>query len=158
MIGVQARQREFAVRVAIGASSWRIVRWVLCESVLLAAMGAAVGLAIAAVAIGSFLRIGPPTIANLEGITVDWAVVAFTTVVALVTGLTSFELGVPGRIVFIAPRFHERMDKLAALGVIPGSPVRLHQRHPSYVIEVGETTVALDAELAGEIFVKRVEG
>ena len=75
----------------------------------------------------------------------------------LVTGLRHFELGATGRIVFIAPKFHDRMDRLAALGVIPGSEVRLHQRSPSYVIEIGETTIALDPEIAGEIFVKPVE-
>jgi DtxR family Mn-dependent transcriptional regulator len=74
----------------------------------------------------------------------------------LVTGLPHFELGASGRIVFIAPKFHDRMDRLAALGVIPGSEIRLHQRSPSYVIEVGETTIAIDPEIAGEIFVKRV--
>jgi DtxR family Mn-dependent transcriptional regulator len=78
------------------------------------------------------------------------------TVRPLVTGLTSFELGTPGRIVFIAPRFHDRMDRLAALGVIPGSEIRLHQRSPAFVIEVGETTIALDPEIAAEIFVKPV--
>jgi DtxR family Mn-dependent transcriptional regulator len=75
----------------------------------------------------------------------------------LVTGLAAFDLGATGRIVFIAPKFHDRMDRLAALGVIPGSTLRLHQRSPSYVIEVGETTIALDPEIAGEIFVKPVE-
>jgi DtxR family Mn-dependent transcriptional regulator len=79
------------------------------------------------------------------------------TVRPLVTGLRSFDVGATGRIVFIAPRFHDRMDRLAALGVIPGSTVKLHQRSPSYVIEVGETTIALDPEIAGEIFVKRVD-
>jgi DtxR family Mn-dependent transcriptional regulator len=79
------------------------------------------------------------------------------TVRPLVTGLPSFELGATGRIVFIAPKFHDRMDRLAALGVIPGSTIRLHQRSPSYVIEVGETTIALDPEIAGEIYVKPVE-
>lgn len=74
----------------------------------------------------------------------------------LVTGLPHFEMGATGRIVFIAPKFHDRMDRLAALGVIPGSTVRLHQRSPSYVIELGETTIALDPEIAGEIYVKRV--
>ncbi len=74
----------------------------------------------------------------------------------LVTGLPHFEMGATGRIVFIAPKFHDRMDRLAALGVIPGSTVRLHQRSPSYVIELGETTIALDPEIAGEIFVKRI--
>ncbi len=75
----------------------------------------------------------------------------------LVTGLPSFELGATGRIVFIAPKFHDRMDRLAALGVVPGSTIRLHQRSPSYVIEIGETTIALDPEIAGEIYVKQVE-
>jgi DtxR family Mn-dependent transcriptional regulator len=79
------------------------------------------------------------------------------TVRPLVTGLRSFELGATGRIVFIAPRFHDRMDRLAALGVIPGSTIRLHQRSPSYVIEIGETTIALDPEIAGEIYVKTVD-
>jgi DtxR family Mn-dependent transcriptional regulator len=80
------------------------------------------------------------------------------TVRPLVTGLSAFELGATGRIVFIAPKFHDRMDRLAALGVVPGSEIRLHQRAPSYVIEIGETTIALDPEIAGEIFVKRIEG
>ena len=79
------------------------------------------------------------------------------TVRPLVTGLPSFELGMRARIVFIAPKFHDRMDRLAALGVIPGSEIRLHQRSPSYVIEVGETTIAVDPEIAREIYVKRVE-
>ena len=72
----------------------------------------------------------------------------------LVTGLASFPLGAKGRIVFIAPKFHVRMDRLAALGVTPGSTLRLHQRSPSFVIEVGETTIALDPEIANEVFVK----
>ena len=79
------------------------------------------------------------------------------TVRSLVTGLRTFEVGATGRIVFIAPKFHDRMDRLAALGVIPGSTLRLHQRSPSYVIEVGETTIALDSEIAGEIYVKPVD-
>ncbi len=72
----------------------------------------------------------------------------------LVTGLRSFPLGAKGRIVFIAPKFHDRMDRLAALGVTPGSTLRLHQRSPSFVIEVGETTIALDPEIANEVYVK----
>jgi DtxR family Mn-dependent transcriptional regulator len=79
------------------------------------------------------------------------------TVRPLVTGLRTFDVGATGRIVFIAPKFHDRMDRLAALGVIPGSTIRLHQRSPSYVIEVGETTIALDPEIAGEIYVKPVD-
>ncbi len=99
----------------------------------------------------------PPTCPHGKAIPSGACCDAFhRTVRPLVTGLPHFELGAPGRIVFIAPKFHDRMDRLAALGVIPGSQIRLHQRSPSYVIEIGETTIALDPEIAGEIYVKRV--
>jgi len=80
------------------------------------------------------------------------------TVRPLVTGLPHLETGARARIVFIAPRFHDRMDRLASLGVVPGAEIRLQQRAPAFVLEVGETTLALDAEIAGEVYVKRLEG
>jgi DtxR family Mn-dependent transcriptional regulator len=100
----------------------------------------------------------PPTCPHGRPIPPGACCAAFQkTVRPLVTGLRHFELGATGRIVFIAPKFHDRMDRLAALGVIPGSELKLHQRSPSYVIEIGETTIALDPEIAGEIFVKPSE-
>jgi len=77
------------------------------------------------------------------------------TVRPLVTRLAHLELGVPARIVFISPRFRDRIDRMAALGVIPGVVIRLLQNAPAFVIEVGETTIGLDAEVAGEIYVSR---
>jgi DtxR family Mn-dependent transcriptional regulator len=73
----------------------------------------------------------------------------------LVTRLPNLDLGATARIVFIAPRYHDRMDRLAALGVTPGCDVRLHQKHPACVVEVGETTIALDPQIAEEVYVKR---
>jgi DtxR family Mn-dependent transcriptional regulator len=100
----------------------------------------------------------PPTCPHGKSIpSGDCCSAAHRSVQSLVTGLPHFPIGETGRIVFIAPRFHERMDKLAALGVVPGSEVRLHQRSPAYVLDIGETTVAIDAEIASEIFLKRVD-
>jgi DtxR family Mn-dependent transcriptional regulator len=72
----------------------------------------------------------------------------------LVTSLANFDVGQEARIVFISPRSHERLDKLSSLGVIPGKTVRLHQKHPSFVIQVGETELALDTEIVREIYVR----
>ena len=100
----------------------------------------------------------PPTCPHGKSIPPgDCCSAARRSVQSLVTGLPHFPIGETGRIVFIAPRFHDRMDKLAALGVVPGSEVRLHQRSPAYVLDIGETTVAIDPEIASEIFLKRVE-
>lgn len=74
----------------------------------------------------------------------------------LVTPLNELHPGEEGRIVFIAPKNHTRLDRLSTMGIIPGSIVRLHQKRPSYVLEIGETTLALDGEIVREIYVKRV--
>lgn len=74
----------------------------------------------------------------------------------LVTSLANFDVGKTARIVFIAPKSHDRLDRLSSLGVIPGKKVRLHQKHPSFVIQVGETELALDAEIVREIYVRGV--
>jgi DtxR family Mn-dependent transcriptional regulator len=76
----------------------------------------------------------------------------------LVTPLPDLDIGHTGRIVFIAPRFVDRLNRLSALGVIAGSTVRLRQRRPACVIEFGETSLALDPEIAREIFVRRIDG
>ena len=48
--------------------------------------------------------------------------------------------------------------RIANLGIVPGSSVRLLQKRPSVVLEVGETTVALDTEIASELYVRRLSG
>ena len=65
-------------------------------------------------------------------------------------------IGEEGRVVFISPRAPERMTKLSSLGLVPGATVRLQQRKPAAVLRIGETTLALDSEAAGEIYVKKV--
>jgi len=74
----------------------------------------------------------------------------------LVTPLNELQPGEEGRIVFIAPKNHARLDRLSIMGIIPGSIIRLHQKRPSYVLEIGETTLAVDSDIAKEIYVKRV--
>ena len=74
----------------------------------------------------------------------------------LVIPLEELGLGDQGRIVFIAPKSHQRLDRLSTLGIIPGSTVRMHQKNPSYVLEIAETTLALDREIVKDIYVKRV--
>jgi len=78
------------------------------------------------------------------------------TVQPLVQPLDQLAVGEEGRVVFISPRAPERMTKLSNFGVVPGAIVRLQQRKPAAVLRVGETTLALDSEAAGEIYVKKL--
>ena len=78
------------------------------------------------------------------------------TVEPLVAPLDRLPVGQEGRIVYIAPREPDRLVRLAHLGVVPGATVRLQQSSPAAVIRIGETTLAVDPAIAGEIYVKRV--
>ncbi len=73
----------------------------------------------------------------------------------LVQPLDRLPVGQEARIVYIAPREPSRLVRLANLGVVPGATVHLQQRTPATVLRVGETTLAVEAEVAGEIYVKR---
>jgi DtxR family Mn-dependent transcriptional regulator len=74
----------------------------------------------------------------------------------LVIPLDELGLGEEGRIVFIAPKSHRRLDRLSTLGIVPGSIVRMHQKNPSHVLQIGETTLALDRDIVKDIYVKRM--
>ena len=71
----------------------------------------------------------------------------------LVTPLSQSPIGAGYRVVFIASRSHRRMDRLAAFGVVPGALLHLHQRLPTFMIQVGGTDIALEQEVAADIFV-----
>ncbi len=77
------------------------------------------------------------------------------TIEPLVKSLKELEVGESGRIIFVLSKSHARLDRLGTMGIVPGSVIRLHQKSPAFVIEIGETTLALDPEIVGEIFVKK---
>lgn len=72
-----------------------------------------------------------------------------------VARLADLTAGEAGRIVFIAPTSRGSLERLAALGVIPGREIRLVQRRPAVVLDAGCTTIALDPEVACDIYVRR---
>lgn len=74
----------------------------------------------------------------------------------LVAPLADLIPGDHAKIVFITPGSHSRLDRLSAMGVVPGSVVKLHQKKPSYVVQLGETMIAVDRSIAKEIFVKKI--
>ncbi|HEY6806527.1 MAG TPA: ABC transporter permease [Pyrinomonadaceae bacterium] len=81
------RQREIAVRAALGASRFRIVRQLLVESVLLAIGGGVVGLAVAIAGVKWLISLGPDTIPRLQEISVDPRIAIFALLVSVATGL-----------------------------------------------------------------------
>ena len=76
-----ARQKELAIRRAMGAGENRILRQLLTESVLVGLGGGALGLLLAYVAVHALVVIGPEALPRLEEIRLDWRALAFTVIV-----------------------------------------------------------------------------
>lgn len=77
------RHHEIAVRTALGASTTTIVRQLLAESILLAAIGGLAGVALAYVGVPALLALSPVNVPYAERIVVDWRVLGFALVMSL---------------------------------------------------------------------------
>jgi predicted permease len=82
-----ARQKEIAVRTALGAGRWRIVRQMLTEGIVLSLSGAALGVALAFAGTRGLARLQTVSIPLLASVRVDPAALGFTVALAVLTGL-----------------------------------------------------------------------
>jgi len=87
LVRAAVRQKEIAIRAAVGAGRLRIARHLLTESVLLSLIGGLLGLLLAFVATRLLRLVGLDTLPRLSEIGVDGRVVTFTFLVALLTGI-----------------------------------------------------------------------
>jgi predicted permease len=87
LIRGEARQREIAVRVALGGSRAGLVRKLLAEAIVLAAFGAALGLLFAALALPVLLQLAPESIPRLDHLRFDGKVLLFTAATAMLSAL-----------------------------------------------------------------------
>ena len=84
---VSARGHEFATRMALGASRWRLIRQLLTEASVIASLGAAVGLFIAYLGTRFLASLGPANSPTLQSSQLNGPVLLFTIIVAVATGV-----------------------------------------------------------------------
>jgi predicted permease len=81
------RRREIAIRTAVGAGSFRIIRQLLTESIFLGLLGGALGLLLAELGATFITRFGPEAIPRLREVSIDWRVLGFTALLSTVSGI-----------------------------------------------------------------------
>jgi putative ABC transport system permease protein len=129
------REREFALRLALGASRWRVVRFVLIENLALAAGGALLGLVLVSLSLGWFVQVSPASIRTGETIGVSGALVTYASGVAVLTAIV-FGL-LPA---LSAARATPNTTMATATKHAAGSRRQSRLRH---VLVVGELAIAL---------------
>jgi predicted permease len=82
------RERELAIRAALGAGRSRLIRQLLTESTLLSVCGGLLGAATAAMTLGALVRLLSPIVPRVDAIRIDLVVLAFALVVSTLTGVT----------------------------------------------------------------------
>src|SRR5438105_2058165 len=87
LVRASARERELAVRAALGGSPWRLVRQMFAESLLLAAGGAVLGLALAQLGIRLLVVLAPSNLPRLDTVSLDPLVLGFTIACAMTSAL-----------------------------------------------------------------------
>jgi predicted permease len=131
-----SREREFAIRLAVGAEKIRIVRQLLTESILLALIGGALGLVVAKFGIAAASAIVPETVMRPDEIGFNLPVLLFTMSVSLIAGL----------LFGMAPAFQARLAEIGGAlkeggRTITGS--RSRNRAIFVVVEIAMTLVLL---------------
>jgi putative ABC transport system permease protein len=132
------RQREVAIRLAMGASRLRLVRQLLTESVLLALGGGALGLALASGATRLLVSLSPPTIPHIGESSLDAQVLAFTLLVAILTGVI---FGLAPALQAIGPKLSEALKEGSQAAA--GGFQRLRLRNLLVISEVALSFVLL---------------
>jgi putative ABC transport system permease protein len=87
LVRAAARERELAVRAALGGSRFRLIRQLLAESLLIAGLAAAAGVLLARFGIDLLIALGPDNLPRIAHVTIDPTVIGFTAAAALVSAV-----------------------------------------------------------------------
>ena len=87
LVRASARERELAVRAAIGGDRWRIVRQLVAESLVLAAIGGGAGLLLAQFGIDALIQLSPEGLPRATAVTLDRTVLLFTAIASFAAAL-----------------------------------------------------------------------
>jgi len=75
----------------------------------------------------------------------------------IISPLSTIKAGKTVKVVYISTKSHTSLDRLSGIGVIPGLKLTIHQKFPSMILQYGETQLALDNDIAKNVFVRIIQ-
>ena len=141
-----SREREMAIRVALGASLKRMLRQLLSESVLLSILGGTAGVLLAVWALDLLRVVGAQTVPRLREVNLDLSVLAMTLGVSVVTGIL---FGLVPALVSAKPELTEALKQGGR-----GSTAGIHRNRLRNTLIIAETVLALVLLIGAGLLVK----
>jgi putative ABC transport system permease protein len=133
-----SRQKEMAIRTALGAGRWRVARQLLTESVLLALVGGCLGLLLASWGVDMLVALSPQNLIGAETVGLNLPVLGFTLVVSLLTGII---FGLAPALEASKLNLNETLNEAGKSGM--GSPRSRRLRNSLVVAEIALALVLL---------------
>lgn len=87
LVRASSRERELAVRAALGAGWWQLIRQTLAEAIVIAGLGTIIGVGLAWLGIRQLLLIAPENLPRLNAVGIDWQVLAFSVLAGLLSAV-----------------------------------------------------------------------
>ncbi len=131
------RRKEIAIRTALGAGRWRVVRQLLTESTVLSVAGGLLGLGIATWGVSALVKLNEDRIPRAYEIGIDWWVLGFTLLVSVLTGIL---FGLAPALQISKTDLHETLKEGGRTGV---GVARGRMRSALVVIEMAVALVLL---------------
>lgn len=122
------RQREFAIRCALGSNRWQVRQQILIENIVLATVGGALALAITPFLASLLLRFSAGSIPRPDAVRIDWAVILFAVGLTLLTGV--FIGAVPAA----RALGNKLADSLKAVGISVAGDIRRQRGRDALVV------------------------
>lgn len=73
---------------------------------------------------------------------------------AIISSLVDVDKGTKGKVLYLHTMDNRKLQKLMAMGILPGVSVEVIQRFPSYVLKIGNSQIAMDEEMARDVFIR----
>ena len=121
LVRASAKERELAVRAALGAGWWQLVRQTLAEAIVIAALGTIIGVGLAYLGIRQLLSIAPENLPRLNAVGIDWQVLAFSVLAGL---LSAALFGVIPAVRTARPNLMETLRTVGRSGALGAAGLR----------------------------------
>lgn len=72
----------------------------------------------------------------------------------IVSSIADVKKGTKGKVAYLHTRDNKKLQKIMAMGILPGVSIEVRQKFPSYIVKVGHSQIALDEEMAREVFIR----